>query len=376
MESLEFIIEGKTYFITSLEEFLDDEFIKLISSYLSVGVSNWSKFKRLSLEFFNDIFCEKDRRESLDYQKAYLNNFTPIWMSFINKKNYGEAEILWNKVLDFITEWEINNPDRLFHKGSPFYYWGVTAILENDMDKGYALMHRALQEDIRTMGSEYPQTPALWFVTANPEKVNQLFREWPLRQNEFLNERIKTYKYGNGKKLEIKDFREKFLYSRENSEIVYFFAYTISRLYQIEKTPPIVYQSAFACQLFFDILFNIVGVINSAISAKSQKNRGFLEQIVYLSNAANINKKEEDWKEINKSFVKDFDKTMEEIIMGNYQYDNGKILFGLEVDLAIAYGIRNRGAHNITQHSVIHDKFEVIERMLFNVLFFVVETLY
>ena len=71
----------------------------------------------------------------------------------------------------------------------------MNSIKSGDLEKGYALMHKALQEDIRTTEKTNPPTPALWFATADYSRMNQAFREWPLRQASFLSERLNHYCY-------------------------------------------------------------------------------------------------------------------------------------------------------------------------------------
>ena len=72
---------------------------------------------------------------------------------------------LWEYALDLAHNWEKTNRPIKIHKGTPYYFLGVTAILNNDLENGFLAMHQALKEDYRLTQSETPQKPAYWFVT-------------------------------------------------------------------------------------------------------------------------------------------------------------------------------------------------------------------
>jgi len=61
---------------------------------------------------------------------------------------------------------------------------------------------------------------------------------------------------------------------------------------------------------------------------------------------------------------------------GTFTFHDGSTLTGLAGDLAVAYGLRNYGAHQIAFAPAVQKRFEEIRQCLFNMLFLTVETLY
>lgn len=70
------------------------------------------------------------------------------------------AELVWERVLQPALAWEHAHPGQFVHKGTPYYFWAMTAILGRDMDRGYLAIHRALEEDIRTHRQARPRGPS------------------------------------------------------------------------------------------------------------------------------------------------------------------------------------------------------------------------
>ena len=81
---------------------------------------------------------------------SFFNKQTGHWLQFIYNFRYDAAEELWDSLLQFAYKWESINVGKRIHKGTPYYFWGVTCILNNDIDKGFLLMHQGLEEDKKT----------------------------------------------------------------------------------------------------------------------------------------------------------------------------------------------------------------------------------
>jgi hypothetical protein len=75
---------------------------------------------------------------------------------------------------------------------------------------------------------------------------------------------------------------------------------------------------------------------------------------------------------INGRFNNNFSKTLTEILESNFVLT----LPELEKDLAIAYGIRNFGAHRIEDQPVLYSNFVELSQRLMNAIFYAVEKLY
>jgi|SRR5918996_1351579 hypothetical protein len=57
----------------------------------------------------------------------------------------------------FFNNFTINLSRGTIHKGSAYYFWAVTCILKEDLEKGFLLMHQALEEDMRNRSNELMQ---------------------------------------------------------------------------------------------------------------------------------------------------------------------------------------------------------------------------
>ena len=57
-------------------------------------------------------------------------------------------------------------------------------------------------------------------------------------------------------------------------------------------------------------------------------------------------------------------------------FKDGRILSESGIDLSLAYGIRNFGAHKVEGFPIVYQNFEEIAQRLMNVLFLALEYLY
>jgi hypothetical protein len=89
------------------------------------------------------------------------------------------------------TKSEQKNP-----QGAGYYFWAITCILKEDLEKGFLLMHQALEEDRKNVNSSYIQrrtTLAYSFVILDYKQQNQLFRKKVLEMAEFVEQRLNNY---------------------------------------------------------------------------------------------------------------------------------------------------------------------------------------
>ncbi|MGB2727353.1 MAG: hypothetical protein WBD09_02610 [Halobacteriota archaeon] len=170
MSKFAFKIGEQMFQIEDLGEVMNSQFLRLHESHFSGHGFDLSKFRDEALEFF-------DHNEN-DYRAhdGFFNNFTIIWRNFQSQGRFKNAEHLWDLALNVSYEWENKNQNKGIHKGTPYYFWGVTCILNGDLEKGFLLMHQALEEDKRTHKTKTPKTPAYSFVTLDYENQDQFFR--------------------------------------------------------------------------------------------------------------------------------------------------------------------------------------------------------
>jgi lipopolysaccharide biosynthesis regulator YciM len=70
-------------------------------------------------------------------------------MAYTNTEWFFSAEQVWQLAVQIATQWETLNQSKYrIHKGAAYYFWAVTCILKEDLEKGFLLMHQALEEDM------------------------------------------------------------------------------------------------------------------------------------------------------------------------------------------------------------------------------------
>ena len=172
--------------INDLGEALNEQFQKMHEKYLGLQFDG-NKFISESLKFFDENDTKFGKHDE------YFQNFTVIWKALLQEHRHKVAEQLWNFALKISYEWEEKNSPKRIHKGTAYYFAGVTLILARYLENGFLLMHQALEEDKLTHSTDVPVgSPAFSFVTLDFDKQNQYFRSKVLEIAEFLEKKICT----------------------------------------------------------------------------------------------------------------------------------------------------------------------------------------
>lgn len=368
---MEFIIGGQTIEIESLDPSIDDQFVLLHAAYFGREALKWASFETAASAFFDKYPDPKSRLHD-----NYFNNFTVIWSSYLKARNYDAAENIWSKALSTAFSWESQNPGKRIHKGTPYYFWGMTALERGDLDKGYALMHQAVTEDTLTHGGLYPASPAFAFASLNYAEPAQAFHDWLYRQMVYIDSRQNAYSESYGRPFKLDDFKNKFLLKPPTVDLGFIFAYSVARLMHLAKLPAHALASGFVAQLEANLLFDLTLVIDGALKAKNQGEWKFVKHASFLLQAVTQPLTDQELSEVNQAFKVDFDKTLEAILDGTFTLSQTKSLSQAQRDVSLAYGMRNRGAHDVTAAPTVRTKFRDIEQALFNVLYMAVDFLY
>lgn len=364
------IIAGSTYSIESLDQAMNQQFVNLHAAYFSNQPLQWESFKIQATGFFDKNF------NNHILTGGYFRNFTIIWKQYLNEGSWDLAESIWILALEPVIEWESANLGKRIHKGGPYYFWGMTAIQRGDLDRGYALMHQALEEDVITHGDKYPDTPAYAFAALNYEKVDQAFREWVLLEAQFLNQQINNYCVSRGKTFTLESFKHKFLQAPPSNDAIYLFAYTIARMIRLDGLPTYLRSSPFAGQLLQNILFDLVQIIDVTIGEKNKPSWKMIDHVNVLSRKAGILISKTDLKDANSYFKGDIEKTMTDILDGSFKLKSGISPVPLQSDLLVLYGLRNNGAHTVSSVPITWQRYYELRNAVFNTLFLASETLY
>jgi hypothetical protein len=332
------------------------------------------QFDQTSLEFFDRANDDTSLHDSyFSHIAAIINN------TFFPRELWHRAEAFWRRVVQPALDWETRHPGRFIHKGTPFYFWGMAAISRGELDMGYPLMHQALQEDIRTQRNQRPNTPAYAFATLDYTKLDQAFRDWTEYQARFIEPILENYHLAYARGLNLDDFQRRFLVSPPSLDIVFLFAYALGRFSLFDRVPPYARQNDFTSQLELNLLFDIVLVIDASIKARDPNpdDNNFSLYATFLSCRAVLGLTQQNIQgEINPAFQANFNLALDNILNGIFHFQDGTGLTGLARDLAVAYALRNYGAHNISSVPTVQLRFSEICQSLFNTLFLTIETLY
>jgi hypothetical protein len=360
---------GQRLELNSINPEIDQAFIDIYKSFMDEPSINLENLRIESLAYFDSL-------DSHPIVAAdFINNFTILWLAFASRRLWDQAEEIWEFVLELIRKWESENVGRRIHKGSIYYFWGMTVVQRGEFDRGYLLMHQAFQEDVLTSEEEFPDTPAYAFVSLDYGKVDQAFRQWVQQQADYLSLRISDYNEGRDKSFTLDELRGKFLKSPPHVDTVYLLAYTVANILSLDSLPNHYLASPFAGQLILNILFDLIQIIDVSIAEKTGKWK-MIDQIESLSTAAGCEITNDKLGNLNAELRDNFKETLCLLLDGNYKFQDGTSPSQIQTDLLIAYGLRNRGAHNISSVSTIWERFPELREAVFNTLFLTVETLY
>lgn len=187
----------------------------------------------------------------------------------------------------------------------------MTALLRGDIDHGYLLAHKALEEDVLTTGERRPDLSPYALVSLNYQKENRAFRHWVQEQAAFLNEFIADYANINQRVLTIDDVRQRFINSPPNRDTVFLLTYTVARLRKIVGISVQTTSNDFAGQIELNLLFDVTLVIDLVIRAKTPAQWKFIDHAVYLLDAAGHRLAKNQLGEVNGIFEKGFDAGLE-----------------------------------------------------------------
>ena len=320
---------------------------------------------------------------------AFFQRFTLVWSDLLNRRQYFHAIKLWNFALSLAFDWENRNRGirRKIHKGTPYYFLGVTAILNNEIENGFLTMHQALNEDYRLAGRRNPQTPAYFFVTLDSTRPQQFFATKVNQLAVYLSEKLDNYCRNVNSSLHLPDFRRKFLLQKKFRDEVFFFIYLLFILRKIEiETSKDYKKNNFSSLLHGRILFDLCRVSDRVIEYKNrQENRipqtqflSFKREIVYIASKGitALALTNSNLTHINNEFNRDFSGTLYDLIKGRFTLQPTRTPSIIERDFAISYGIRNFGAHKIKNYPVLYHRLPELSQSIFDTLFTAIENLY
>lgn len=363
-----------------------------IKNFFDLGDEITEQFKILYQDFFNQgkiqlttnfinkskqLFLNIDTQNEIALSDAYFNNFTAITQILISKGQYGLAFDLWNHIVRFVKEWEESHNKKL-HKGTPYYFSSVAAILGMDFDAALISMHLALTED-KLNYNNYKDTPAYCFLTLNDLKPDQYFKRFVDGMIGFLRDRLdgQGHEQGNHKdnylksrngSLTYEELRRKFLDNDDISEeIKYFFVYSTIRIWRLrilqknkigdEIVAPIVFAQALG-----GLFISIESLLNLKYSPNSPITLGHLFKD-HL--ARNETWQDPDLNQIRTARDTNFDNWVDSCLNRNTLFE----------DFSLFYGLRNFVFHTIKSQQRLWEDYTKVLQSVLNCFFKAIEIL-
>lgn len=331
---------------------------------------DWDAFVSECQPFF-DVHHDLPQHGVLHDQ--YFHNFNPLWRIHMKTPRlYDYAEQIWQLALRPVWDWESRHGDDRIHKGAAYYYWGVTAILRHDLERGFLLMHQARQEDMNSYNAA-GGGPAWAFVTLEPLKT-QVFQPKLSDVRNYLDQLLETYRTERGRTLDLDQFRSRFLSSGDFRDAVFLFVYVLFRVYAllIEAPRPIT-SSSFAGQVSVNLLFDLCLATEDVIkqTREQQINRRKSQKKghgpIYFSDCV-------EELAIEAGLIRDYNRLRQATPSLSSKFESAiKSILGqagtLEGDLLIALGFRNHGGHNVESYEFVHKQLPEIFQRIINTLF-------
>jgi len=247
--------------IYKTDEEFQEAFIEFFGKFLNSD--NRSSF----LELENPVMCNLKKAIHDYLTRTYLipqnekfpqhdflfNNLSMVSNFLLVRHLIFDAQKFIEWILEITLEWEASNGNYRIHKGSLYFFWSRYAIINNEIDKGFFLIHKAYEEDCITQNTDTPDTPAYKTVTLNKDERNLLFT-YVSKLWGFLDMFIDSYNKENTKSLSQSSFESKFLLTPPSKDLLFTFTHTLARIHQMFGIRTIITNSEFAGLFMLNLL--------------------------------------------------------------------------------------------------------------------------
>jgi len=295
------------------------------------------------------------------------------WLPSIKLNNHEEAEHLWQEVLTRTTDWEKISGIRV-HKGTPYYFYAVTCLIKGNAERGFLLMHRALEEDVETTGLPTPNSPAWKFVTLDYNSVDHQMYPLVVATAGQIKKFLDVYQKQVGRVLRIEDFERRFLRNLALREQVFAFTHQIFELKDLLNTSyRLDFNSPFGSFRLVNRIFTLCLIVDSILDLKADVDFRFINKAKALANQARLLITRNELERYNGSFINSFGPTIDELLKCEQSTVVSRGLTIMERSLFLTYGFRNHAAHKIEEQLTVNDNFREIVQFNMNVLFCAIE---
>lgn len=297
------------------------------------------------------------------------------WAIYMSSQKYPEAADLWREVLERTNQWESKN-NRRIHKGTLYYFFAVPCLLSGNYEQGFLLMHQALEEDIKTMNTTTPNTPAWKFVTLDYESNDQFMKPMVSALAGYLESLISEYRTQTGSHFTLDQMKQKFLENYSLRDSVFSFVYELFQTKELMLTSVSnIYNNAFGTYRLVNRIFSLCLITDAVIALKANVDFRFIDKVTGLAKISNMNLTNDKIGKFNSEFKSSFEHLLSQLIDDSSK-PLGMCLNIKERSLLITYGFRNFAAHKIEEQRIVVDNYRKIIQSIFNTLFLSIEKFY
>ena len=335
------------------------------------GAPDWDAFEKVAFDYFDQ------NRSDVNAHANFFGHFTPQWHQLCLLGNLTAAEGLWHKVVMIARKWEKTSGGRI-HKGTPFYFWGGTALLNGNVDMGFLLIHEALNEDMfgESCGEVSAETlPAWCFVTLEDEKQEQCWKRLVNNLSLFLDDRISNYNHRCIMALDRVRFKSQFLQKRESREVIFFFVYSLWKFKHYLDTTQDLDGSSFSILFQLDAVLNLYVVLEEILKGYYGKDKSLYALIETFSKTHNLDitecpsgVKEKRIDLVKRRFEADPDGAISDFL--SYSLSD---YTPVQASLSVARLLRNEVAHSIRSYPALQGKASNLLQLALNAVFVVIE---
>jgi hypothetical protein len=335
------------------------------------GAPDWDAFEKVAFDYFDQ------NRSDVNAHANFFGYFTPQWHQLCVFGNLTAAEALWRKVVMIARKWEKTTGGRI-HKGTPFYFWGGTALLNGNVDMGFLLIHEALNEDMfgESCGEiSAEKLPAWHFVTLEDEAQEQYWKPLVNSLSVFLDERILAYNTRCSMALDQARFKGQFLRRRESREAAFFFVYSLWKFKHYIETTQDLNDSSFSILFQLDAILNLYVVLEGILKGYYGGDKTLYSMIVEFSSkhSLGVNQPPSGEKEPRINILeKRFNDDPNGTISAALSYKLGDYT-PIQTALSFARLFRNFVAHNIQSYPALQGQAFNLLQLALDAVFSVVE---
>ncbi|MBI4019454.1 MAG: hypothetical protein HY364_04320 [Candidatus Aenigmarchaeota archaeon] len=302
-----------------------------------------------------------------------------LWEYYLIHRRHMLGTELLQHICRIVFSWEEKNRAQI-HKGTPYFFLGLTQLMQGNVDAGFLMVYNAIEEDkryCRQIGqiNLYKGMPAYSFCTVNIKQTKNAAYDYVIEANKELQKFIDNFNSSGFKyKTSLNEFQTKFLENTDIENEKFFFVYNLfTVVYQNVLKRKELENNIFSKLRNVDMIFNFCLIIDKILNHKTGKQYISDSIIKIARNNFSINNAQNIYKSL------DFENNVESAINNclSPSYTHNSITVPKELlSLILIWGLRNHGGHTVETLDIFVEKYEEIKQAIMNSYFIVLKELY